>query len=155
MSKLNDRLILAANLSVVVSIVFLAVQVAQNTRAIQSQTRDSITDKEMEYYGWLANDRELSEIAVAATARGVDDLDDVQRRMWTGFAVAVFREWENSHYQFQHGLFSADEYEGRLVNMRTMIRAPGFRWAWANEGDKFAPSFRALIDGFLAEQKGE
>lgn len=61
MSKLNDRLTLAANLSVVASIIFLAVQMAQNTRAIESQTRDSITEKEMEYYGWLANDRRRSQ----------------------------------------------------------------------------------------------
>jgi len=155
MSKINDRLALAAQLAAVVGIVFLGVEVAQNTRAIQSQTRDSITEKEMEYYGWLANDRELAQIVVTATREGVDDLDEVERRMWTGFAVAVLREWENSQYQHERGLFSVDEYEGRFINMREMIRTPGFRWTWRNEGEKFAAPFRELIDGFLAAERGE
>lgn len=151
MSKLNDHLTLAANLAVVAGIIFLAVQMAQNTRAVQSMTRDSIAEKQMEYYGWLANNRELAEVVVTATATGVDHLDPVEQRMWTGFAVAALREWENSHYQYQRGLFSAVEYEGRVANMRAMINTPGFRWVWRNERDKFSAAFRDVIDGFLAE----
>jgi hypothetical protein len=50
MSKINERLTLVANLSVVVGIVFLAVEMRQNTAAIQAQTRDSITEKQMEFF---------------------------------------------------------------------------------------------------------
>ena len=39
MSKLNERLTLVANLSVVVGIVFLAVELQQNTSAVQAQTQ--------------------------------------------------------------------------------------------------------------------
>ena len=46
MNKLNERLTLIANLSVVVGIVFLAAEMRQNTQAIQAQTRDSITEKQ-------------------------------------------------------------------------------------------------------------
>ena len=45
-SKLNERLTLIANLSVVVGIIFLAVELQQNTQAIQAQTRDSLTEKQ-------------------------------------------------------------------------------------------------------------
>ena len=38
MSKLNERLTLVANLSVVVGIVFLAVEMRNNTQALQAQT---------------------------------------------------------------------------------------------------------------------
>ncbi len=46
-SKLNERLTLIANLSVVVGIIFLAVELRQNTQAIEAQTRDSLTEKQM------------------------------------------------------------------------------------------------------------
>lgn len=150
MNKLNDKLLVAANISVVVGIIFLVVEVAQNTRAIESQTRDSITEKQMEYYGWLANNRELAAVAVAATTQGTADFDPVELRMWMGFANATLREWENSHYQYEHGLFNLEEFEGRLENMRRMINTPGFRSAWDMERGKFAAAFRDLIDGLIA-----
>ena len=49
MNKPNERLTLIANLSVVVGIIFLAVELQQNTQAVEAQTRDSITSKQMEF----------------------------------------------------------------------------------------------------------
>ena len=46
MNKLNERLTLIANISVVLGIIFLAFELQQNTQAIQAQTRDSLTEKQ-------------------------------------------------------------------------------------------------------------
>ncbi len=62
MNKLNERRTLIANLSVVVGIIFLAVELSQNTQAIQAQTRDSVTEKQMTYYGWLATTPDLADV---------------------------------------------------------------------------------------------
>ena len=62
MDKLNERLTLIANLSVVAGIIFLAVELQQNTAAIQAQTRDAITEKQMAYYGWLATSPDLADV---------------------------------------------------------------------------------------------
>ena len=50
MNKLNERLTLIANISVVLGIIFLAFEQQQNKQAIQAQTRDSVTEKQM---SWL------------------------------------------------------------------------------------------------------
>ena len=60
MDKLNQRLTLIANISVVLGIIFLAVELQQNTQAIQAQTRDLITEKQMEFHGWVATNRDLA-----------------------------------------------------------------------------------------------
>lgn len=151
MSKFREWLAPAANLAVVASIVFLAIQMRHNTRAIEAQTRDSITAKEMEYYGWMATNRDLAEVVTIAFNEGVDSLDDIQLRMWTGFAVAAIREWENSHYQYRLGLFTAEEYEGRANNMRALMTKAAWRWVWKNEREKFSAAFRADLDAIAAE----
>ena len=61
MNKLNERLTLTANISIVLGIIFLAVELQQNTQVIYAQTRDSITEKQMTLYGWLATNRNLDE----------------------------------------------------------------------------------------------
>ncbi len=71
MNKLNERLTLIANISVVLGIIFLAFELQQNTQAIQAQTRDSITEKQMEFSGWFATTPELAEAwAIASGGRG-------------------------------------------------------------------------------------
>ena len=152
-SKLNERLTLIANLSVVVGIIFLAVELQQNTQAIQAQTRDSLTEKQMEFYGWLATNRDLAEVEGTAFASGLDALDPVQRRMWFGYVNAVLREWENSHYQYERGLFTAPEFETRSLAWQA-VRSPAFLEVWDSRRELFAHSFRAEIDRIVAEVGG-
>jgi hypothetical protein len=150
-SKLNERLTLVANLSVVVGIVFLAVELNQNTQAIQAQTRDSITEKQMEYLGWVATNRDLAEVLVEASSSGLAELDPVDRRMYEWNAMANLREFENSRYQYERGLFSSEEYEGRRESWRGMVGNPNNREVWSQYRERFAPSFRAEIDRIVAE----
>ena len=72
MDKLNQRLTLIANISVVLGIIFLAVELRQNTEAIQAQTGDSITEKQMTYLGWVATSPDLSAVAFKVTSLGAD-----------------------------------------------------------------------------------
>jgi hypothetical protein len=149
MSKLNDRLTLVANLSVVIGIVFLAVQVRQNTRAIQSQTRDAITEKQMEYAGWIATDSQLADVF----RRGQEDwlqLEPTERVMFALLLGAMLREGENSHYQYERGLFSESEYEARWVRWERLVAQPGVQQYWSSQRDVFSPAFRAEIDRIVA-----
>ena len=152
MNKLNERLTLIANLSVVLGIIFLAFELQQNTQAIQAQTRDSITEKQMEYASWVATNRDLAEVY----ARGVRsaDLDVVERAMWNQYVQGVVREWENSQYQTERGLFTPEEYEARVERWRAGVRLPAFREFWEGDRLQFAPSFRAEIDRIVAEVGG-
>ncbi|MGD2046755.1 MAG: hypothetical protein PVJ80_15070 [Gemmatimonadota bacterium] len=155
MSKLERWLTLVANLSVVVGIIFLAAEMRQNTAAVQAQTRDAITEKPMSYMGWAATSPELA-AAHAAVQRGeVSALSEAELWMYRWFVIAQFREWENSYYQFQQGLFTVAEFEGRAAVWRSQLLAEGggrvFRNAWSASREGFSPPFRAEIDRIVAE----
>ena len=72
MDKLNQRLTLIANISVVLGIIFLDVELRQNTEAIQAQTGDSITENQMTYLGWVTTSPDLSAVSFKVTSLGVD-----------------------------------------------------------------------------------
>ena len=150
MNKLNERLTLIANLSVVVGIIFRAVELQQNTQAIQAQTRDSITGKQMEFSSWVATNRDLAEV-LAKAPNGLAELDSADFQMLSFFLHGLIREWENSDYQYQRGLFTAEEFEARLERWRQSISSPAFRAYWEGQRQTFAPSFRAEIDRIVAE----
>jgi hypothetical protein len=152
MSRLNERLTLVANLSVVAGIVFLAAEMRQNTQAIQAQTRDSITEKQMEFLGWVATNRELAAAeSRSADASGLPELDPTDRRMLVSHRRGVIREWENSHYQYERGLFTSEEFQARVTNWRGAMNNWVFREVWTNWRETYAPSFRAEIDRIVAE----
>ena len=153
MNKLNERLTLIANISVVVGIIFLGVEIQQNTQAIQAQTRDSITEKQMTWAGWMGTSLESADVFVRGNA-GPDQLEGAERQMYSMLVGGLFREWENSRYQFERGLFTPEEYEARVQRWRINLRNPGFQERWANGRETFAPSFRAEIDRIVAEVGG-
>lgn len=139
-------------------LIFLAVELQQNTQAIQAQTRDSITEKQMTYLGWLATSPELAAVNAKVESGDAGALSDVERQHWQGFAGGRLREWENSFYQNERGLFSQDEFEVRRQLWRSTLaqglRSGAYRDFWALARDSFAPSFRAEIDRIVAEVGG-
>ena len=136
-----------------VSIIFLAFELQQNTQAIEAQTRDSITEKQMEFSSWVATNRDLADVTLRGTA-GLAELDPVERRMLAFFQHGLMREWENSHYQYQQGLFTPEEFEPRVERWRQTMSLPGYREYWEGQREIFAPSFRAEIDRIVAEVGG-
>jgi hypothetical protein len=71
--------------------------------------------------------------------------------MYFALAQANLREWENSHYQYESGLFTAEEFEPRIARWRGTMTFRGFRESWARARLGFSPSFRAEIDRIVAE----
>ena len=100
-SKLNERLTLIANLSVVVGIIFLAVELQQNTQPIQAQTRDSLTKKQMMMTSWVGTDLEVAGVLRRGVNLGVDELSEDERVMFVILVNGILREYENSHYSHQ------------------------------------------------------
>ena len=154
MSKLNQWLTLVANLSVVAGILFLAVELRQNTAAIRAQTRDALTEKQIEIVGWQATNPELA--AIHAKAMDGEELSTAELLQFSGYVLAQFREWENSHYQFSAGLFSPPEFEARKASWQILLSGAS-SWAyvatWQMFRLTFAPAFRADIDRLLAERE--
>ena len=75
--------------------------------------------------------------------------------MYTFLVHGMLREHENSHYQFQRGLFNTEDFEARTARFQTnFTRFQGWRDVWAANRDYFAPSFRAEIDRIVSEVGG-
>ena len=153
MNKLNELLTLIANISVVLGIIFLAFELQQNTQAIQAQTRDSITEKQMEFAGWLGTNLGSADVYVRGNA-SPDDLGAAESVMYSLLVGGLMREWENSHYQYERGLFTSEEFEARTARWRVNMLNPGYQDYWDRSREVFAPSFRAEIDRIVAEVGG-
>ena len=108
----------------------------------------------MMYSEWVATNRDLSEVLTRGQA-GIGGLDNVEGRMFRPHVQGMLREYENSHYQYERGLFTPKEFEPRRRAWGGGFRnSQGWRDTWADSRENYSPSFRAEIDRIVAEVGG-
>lgn len=147
-SKAIDWMNLSASIAVILGIVFLGLEIRQNTDMMRSQTRDSISEKQMMFSEWVATEIDLADtIAKFNMGEALTPGESVQHGY---FLAGVWREWENSYYQFQQGLFDRDEFEPRMNRWHEMMRNPNTRQVWRATRMNYSPAFRQEVDIIVA-----
>jgi len=138
----------AASIGVILGILFLGLEIRQNTEMMRSQTRDSITEKQMMFSEWVTTEPEMAAALVAA-GQNLENIDPEHFMMYSYFMAGVWREWENSYYQYQQGLFDAAEFEPRMVRWENQMRSRAARTLWSSTRAWYAPDFRSRVDAFV------
>ncbi|HAJ76756.1 MAG TPA: hypothetical protein DCM64_09910 [Gammaproteobacteria bacterium] len=150
--KVNQWLTLAGNVGVIAGIVFLALEIRQNTSMMQSQTRDSMTEKQMMFTDWIGTDIEIANILGRGQNR------ELQRGTpeYTSFIFlyhGIWREWENSLYQYRNGLFTESEFRPRQNRWRMNMSNPGTRELWSTMSSTFSLDFQQEMEVILNDTK--
>ncbi|MCB1669525.1 MAG: hypothetical protein R3F41_03595 [Gammaproteobacteria bacterium] len=154
MKKLENWANLAASIGVILGILFLGLEIRQNTEMMHSQARDAITDKQMMFSEWVTTEPEMA-VAIVAAADGLQNMSPEHRIMYVYFLAGVWREWENSFYQYQRGLFDLEEFEPRMLRWRSQMETDAARVQWKLTRQWYAPGFRAVVDSYVAEIEAE
>ena len=148
---LDRWLSLLANFGVIAGIVFLAIEIRQNTEMVQSQTRDSITEKQIAIFEWFATSTENIRVREKGDRLGLDP-GSPEESQYHWMIAGNLRLWENEWYQYQQGLFEPEEFEPRVYIWKRMINdAPGIRKVWEMQKGAYSPGFKALIDSLINE----
>ena len=93
----------------------------------------------MEYSGWVAMNPDLAEAWRMERPEELASPSN-QATMFRFLQLAIFREFEDSHYQYERGLFTADEFEARRVLWRVNLSAPGAQRIWASQREPSPPA---------------
>ena len=150
--KLNQWLTLLANIGVLAGIVFLALELQQNSQLMQAQTRDSITEKSLFFNDSLYGDANAFDVWESNTLESDFSAPIAAEKLRFLFMVnSNFRLWENEWYQYQNGLFEQSEFEPRLTFWSTLLSLPAYRAIWELTKNTFAPNFRQQIDRMIRE----
>ncbi len=156
MEKLNQWLSLLANFGVLLGIVFLAIELNQNTNMTRAQTRDSMTEKQLAFYSQVMAD---SDAAIAWESAGTDPseidgpfLNEVRLNY---FLLTQLRMWENELYQYRQGLFETNEFQSRLALWENLMSGRGGRsiarrTTWESQQFSFSEDFRAVLNELIS-----
>ena len=150
----KEAIEIAGIFTIVLSLILVAYELRQNTMMMRAQTRDSITEKQMTLNSWIATNEYTADIAYRG-GRGLIEPGTPDGIAFDQLLTGVFREWENSLYQYDQGLFAEPEFAARKESWSVFLRVHGVRAHWERRRKNFSPSFRAEIDRVIEDIESE
>ncbi len=136
-------------LAVIASLIFVGLQVRQNTKATRATALQMNADYWLTYFTMLA-DKQFSEV-YSKGALGRVELEDGQFGQFFFLCRATFMGCENQHHQYLSGLLDDDAYRGYEATIREQIAAfPGIRAMWQLVKHTYGTEFVKFLDRQIA-----
>ncbi len=130
---------------VVLSLVYLAVQIRQNTSAVRNSMFHEVIRDQVSAMDQLNPNPELNRIYY----EGMKDFDslllDEQRRFAT-YLTSVLRRYENVLYQTRHGTLDPGSWVGTREHLRYVFSQPGTMVWWKRAKNLFHSELVAFIE---------
>jgi hypothetical protein len=131
--------------AVVISLVYLAMQIRQNTRAVRGAMYDSMVCTNIEFLHALAVDGALA----AKFERAVDEWgtlapDDQRQANFVFFQM--FRLWENAYYQSRQGTLEPWLWQSWRHLMLSYFGRAGVQNWWHSRRKVFSADYREFLE---------
>lgn len=134
---------------VVVTLLYLAAQVRQNTKALRGSTFQAVIGYATGFAEGVARDGELAGIFQKGMA-DFESLHETEHLRFHWLLIALLRRYENMHYQSRMGLLDDHQWEGLRASLNHVMQRPGSRAWWRSNSFLFNPSFRDFLEDRLA-----
>ncbi len=147
---------LLAAVGVVISLVYLALQVRQNTDQVRLNSESLGMAHEMggaqmsvDIALAVATDAELSEL-VGRGMSANSDLTVAERVRFGSFVYAALAGFQAGYYNYRKGFADSGAWQGHEGDLRETMRGPGARAWWPRIRMRFSPEFAKYVDEILA-----
>ena len=137
-------------LAVFLTLIYLALQIRQNTKAVQAAAVDASISKVTSVRQSMYESAEIAGIYIAGIANP-DDLDELSRTRFRLLMHNVLLSISNIHSQTNFAGLSSSMWESQLVLLRRIITSPGGQWFWKEYQLEFDETFRGQIEAILQD----
>ena len=134
-----------SSIGVIVSLVYLAVQIRKNTETERTSTYQSVVSDFGSLNRTMASNAELSYLYVKAM-ENFGDLDSDEKARVSQLFFVTFHYFENMYYQYRKGYLEEDVWRGWKRLMLTYYASPGFQTWWSIRRVVFSESFGEFLD---------
>ncbi len=142
----------ASAVAVVISLLYLAVQIRQNTSAIRSAQHDSAISKVDSINASMANGEHTARIFREA-AEDFDNMSPDDKLRFIAHANRNFRLWEYSYYQHEDSRLHDEIWRGWSLSMQREFMHPGMRRVWSSSAELYGDRYRAFVESELTNDK--
>ena len=130
---------------VAITLVFLTMQMRQNTRAIRSSAAQNVNEMAVAIYASIVADAEVADLLVRGL-RDPDTLTDVETARFIAHWQSSFFTWQNWFHQWREDALDDGTWEGFSRLLNDIYQTPGIRYFWQQRRQYFSGEFREHLE---------
>lgn len=137
----------------VISLVYVGIQVTDNTSAMRSETASNASTEFIDWYTHLSGDPELMEVWL----RGVtspETLDEKQSLRFVFLVHIIMLQFQNNYYLVEEGTLDKKMLSAINNTLATIRGTPGFEMYWSLRRDLLYPEFHVFVEQLMFESEG-
>ena len=139
---------------VIVSLIYVAIQIKQNTKATQLSTSQAFIDTHGKVVMHIAVDKEFRDIYWRGL-KGLSNLHGSETVAFAGWIIHALRVWESFHYQWQNGGFDDRLWAGFKVQLCDLFGYPGAREIWSARYHQLSEEFREFVENEIVSAESK
>ena len=139
-------------IAVVISLIYVALQIRQNTNAVRSATAQTVHEHFAKWYHLVAADDELSRI-VASGLGDYGSLSEKERVRFIAAFMAFLSYSQNAFLKWREGLLASPLWMGWELVIMNLVCAPGGKAFWKDRAYMFGDEFRRYIEDDVMKKK--
>jgi hypothetical protein len=145
--KLRDAAELVGIAAIVVSLVFVGLEVRQSAAATRGATQQALADSAKEASAALAADKETAELTLRfLNANDWSSFSEDERFRIVILFTSMLRVFENAHYQWSEGNLAPEVWAGWDASMRGAAPMPGIAKYWDERRNYLDEDFREYFE---------
>jgi hypothetical protein len=137
---------LVSGVAVLISLVYLASQVRQATKATRSEIHQNILTGWLSAGNLVTQNAEVFARGLAADAGKFDAMSDADKLIFVTVAMAMFRHYENVFLQNREGYVRSEDWNAWTAHLLMYFNMPGVRYWWQMRRSSFSPAFVVFLE---------
>lgn len=135
-----------SGIGVLVSLIYLSLQIRQNTRAVRSQIHQHIADSWFSVGAILSDHSREFTVGLKADEKTFAAMPDDEKFAFLACIFAFFKHFENMYLQYQEGLIARENWDAWTSQMFMYWHMPAVQNWWKSRRLTFSPEFRRFIE---------
>ena len=149
---------IASAVAVVLSLVFVGLEVLEsarqtelNTQSLQVSTYQDLIAQITNLNAILLGDPDLNRRLAETRDLKLDDLSTDQFQEVAAYTFMLLRQGDLAYYQYELGMLAEERLESAFAVMDSQMCRPRFQEFWSLQSDNFASSYRDYLNGKISE----
>jgi hypothetical protein len=141
---------LLSSVAVLVSLLFLGVQIRQSNRNQRSLMQQGRSARNVDLLSRLT-DPKLSELLLRVL-RG-ETVTDGEYLVLYAYIASVFWSYEDCFLQFRSGTLDTKSWASDVATLKRLLKNPAYRAVWRAAREAMATEYKSFLDGIAAEAR--
>ena len=131
-------------IGVIASLVYLAVQIRQNTRSLRAATYQSLAEATAATSTHFLSDPELARI-VRVGSVGSERLSEDELARFHAFLVIAFRRFDSIFLHYRQGTLPEDAWQAYWHSYQEILANPGVQTWWKRNSRNYTEALRERV----------